>query len=101
VIGGTLDLNNFTLTASSFNGTGGVVNLGSAALSVRNIGPDVYSGIIQGVGSVTKNGAGSLTLSGKNTYSGGTILNAGSHAPSRIVSQSRASLRTNVGLSAA
>ena len=77
VIGGTLNLNNFNLTMSSLNGTGGVVNLGSAALTINNTGMDVYSGIIQGTGSLTKIGAGALILSGKNTYSGGTLLNAG------------------------
>ena len=76
--GGTLDLNNFKLTMSSLNGTGGVVNLGSAALTVNNAGPNSYSGIIQGTGSLTKIGGGDLILSGNNTYSGGTILNAGS-----------------------
>ena len=77
VNGGTLDLNNFKLTVSSLNGTGGVVNLGSAALTINNTGTDVYSGIIQGTGSLTKIGAGTQTLSGSNTYSGGTLLNAG------------------------
>ena len=77
VNGGTLDLNNFKLIVSSLNGTGGVVNLGSAALTINNTGTDVYSGIIQGTGSLTKIGAGTQTLSGNNTYSGGTLLNAG------------------------
>jgi outer membrane autotransporter protein len=77
VMGGTLDLNNFNLTVSSLNGPGGIVNLGSAALTVNNTGGNVYSGIIQGSGSLTKMGAGALTLSGNNTYSGGTLLIAG------------------------
>ena len=34
VNGGTLDLNNFALTASSLSGTAGTVALGSAALTV-------------------------------------------------------------------
>jgi outer membrane autotransporter protein len=53
------------------------VNLGSAALTINDTGSNVYSGIIQGSGSLTKIGAGVLTLSGNNTYSGGTLLNAG------------------------
>jgi outer membrane autotransporter protein len=77
VIGGTLDLNNFNLTMSSLNGTGGVVNLGSAALTINDIGKDAYSGIIQGIGSLTKVGAGTLTLSGNNNYTGGTTVVAG------------------------
>ena len=77
VLGGSLDLNNFNLTMSSLKGTGGVVNLGSAALSINDTATDVYSGDVQGTGSVTKIGAGTLTLSGNNSYSGGTILDAG------------------------
>jgi subtilase-type serine protease len=35
VNGGALDLNSFDLTMASLNGTGGVVSLGSAALTVN------------------------------------------------------------------
>ena len=77
ISGGTLDLNNFNLTMSSLNGSGGVVNLGSAALTIQNAGIDVYSGTIQGTGSLTKTGTGTQTLSGNNSYTGGTTLLAG------------------------
>ena len=36
-----------------------------------------YSGILSGDGSLTKAGAGTLTLSGNNSYTGGTTLGAG------------------------
>ncbi len=39
-----------------------------------------YSGLIQGTGEVVKNGVGTLTLVGANTYSGGTFLNQGTVA---------------------
>ncbi len=41
-------------------------------------GPVSFSGAISGAGSLTKNSAGSLTLTGVNTYGGGTTINAGS-----------------------
>ena len=36
-----------------------------------------FRGAIGGAGSVTQNGAGTLTLTGANSYSGGTLFNAG------------------------
>jgi fibronectin-binding autotransporter adhesin len=35
------------------------------------------NGVISGTGSLTKDGSGSVTLNGANTYSGGTNINAG------------------------
>jgi fibronectin-binding autotransporter adhesin len=55
---GTLDLNNFDLTAASLAGTGGVVNLGSARLSVDQVGDTTYSGAIFGTGALIKTGQG-------------------------------------------
>ena len=77
VNGGTLDLNNYALTASSLSGTGGTVALGSAALTVNQATDTSFAGAITGTGSLSKSGAGVLTLSGVNSYSGGTTVNAG------------------------
>ena len=64
---------------------GNTVNLGSGAsgynLDVGGSGNTTISGVIQnggtGAGSLTKDGAGTLLLSGPNTFTGGITLNAG------------------------
>jgi autotransporter-associated beta strand protein len=77
-----LDLNgrNQTLgeVSSSFGGKGRIL-LGGATLTVNasGDGSTSYLGSIEGAGSVIKSGAGVWTLSGTNSYSGATRLNAG------------------------
>jgi fibronectin-binding autotransporter adhesin len=51
-----------------------VFNLGTAAPAATRI----FSGIVSGSGSLTQEGAGTIVLTGSNTYTGGTIINAGS-----------------------
>ncbi|MFY3968453.1 autotransporter-associated beta strand repeat-containing protein, partial [Achromobacter ruhlandii] len=55
--------------------TGDIVN--DAALVFDHTGPVVYGGAISGSGSVTKKGADALTLTGANTYTGKTFIEAG------------------------
>ena len=67
------------LTAGSIAGVGSFV-LGANELTVGgdNMSTEV-SGVISGIGgSLVKVGAGTLTLSGPNTYTGGTTINGGS-----------------------
>ena len=75
-----------TLTQVTLGGLAGTANLDltndrgqSVALTVGNNGQDAeYSGILSGKdASVTKIGSGTQTLSGKNTYSGGTVVEEG------------------------
>ncbi|MEO8187860.1 MAG: autotransporter domain-containing protein, partial [Burkholderiaceae bacterium] len=40
-------------------------------------GSGTYAGVMSGSGSLTKNNAGTLILTGSNTYSGGTAVNGG------------------------
>jgi autotransporter-associated beta strand protein len=64
----------------TFNGGGtyaGNVNQAFPA-TVNTNGNDVtFSGVISGPSTLTKTGAGALTLSGANTYSGNTIVGGG------------------------
>jgi outer membrane autotransporter protein len=87
-----LDLNGFDSTIGSLSGTGSVINgepsgspspspVGPATLTVGNDNSNsTFSGVIEdgtGVLQLTKIGAGTLTLTGANTYSGGTTVSAG------------------------
>ena len=80
----TLTLSNGTTYNLSGNQTSGglagegTVSLGANTLSTGGNNTDSeFSGIIEGVGSLTKTGTGNFTLSGKNTYAGGTIISEG------------------------
>ncbi|MBP6863632.1 MAG: autotransporter-associated beta strand repeat-containing protein [Candidatus Didemnitutus sp.] len=55
--------------------TGNIVN--HAALVLDRSDDVVFDGVISGSGSVTKNGAGILTLTAANSYTGTTTINAG------------------------
>jgi outer membrane autotransporter protein len=77
VNGGILDLNNFNLTVSEVKGLGGEIALGTAALTIEQTSDTSYAGAITGGGSVTKQGAGILALTGNNSFNGGLNLNAG------------------------
>ena len=84
--GGTLDLNSFGATATTLNGLGTIVNSASgsanAAILTATAG-GLFGGTIQdgGLGGDAPIGltvtGGSLTLSGTNSYTGGTIVSGG------------------------
>nr|MCU0782391.1 autotransporter-associated beta strand repeat-containing protein [Akkermansiaceae bacterium] len=74
-------LNDFNQTIGSLAGggaAGGSVNLGTATLTTggRNATTN-YAGVIGGTGGLTKTGTGVQYLSGSNTFSGPTSVNAG------------------------
>ncbi|MEQ1859482.1 MAG: autotransporter-associated beta strand repeat-containing protein [Chthoniobacteraceae bacterium] len=76
-----LDLDGFIQTVGSLaggGGAGGMVALGSGTLTVGDSTHTSFAGTISGTGgSIIKQGSGTLTLSGANTYSGTTTINAG------------------------
>lgn len=72
----TLSLNNFNNQIGSLAGAG-LVNLGTGTLTVGTTTSTTFSGNLLGGGGLTKIGTGTLTLSGNNSYSGATAVNAG------------------------
>ncbi len=65
-------------SGTSLTLTGGVVTASGKNLTIDGTGSTTFStAAISGAGSVVKNGAGNLTYSFANTYTGSTTLNAG------------------------
>ena len=70
---GTLNLNGATSSIGTL--TDGTINLGTTALTVND---GTFAGLLAGAnGSLIKATAGTLTLSGANTFGGGTSVNLG------------------------
>ena len=80
--GATLNLANSEIIGNLSGGgtTGGNVTLGANTLTVNEAAATTYSGVISGTGGLVKQGAATLTLSGANTYTGATTINAGTVA---------------------
>src|SRR5260221_9165374 len=79
---GTLSFDGGTLEA--LRAAGGIISTKDVTLAagggrfLADPGTDsTLSGVISGIGAFTKDGAGRLTLTGQNTYEGGTNFNGG------------------------
>ncbi len=84
VNGGLLDLNGNSLTAAALSGAGTVDNTAASSSPTLTVGVNnatsTFSGVIQndsGQVSLTKTGAGTLTLTGASAYSGTTTVSGG------------------------
>ena len=73
---GTYDVD-ATDTIQSLSGSGAVELASGITLTTGDGGDDTVSGVISGAGSFTKAGAGTLTFSANNTYTGDTTISAG------------------------
>jgi autotransporter-associated beta strand protein len=63
--------------AGSATFSGNVLNNNGAVFTAASGGLATFSGTVSGNGSVSKTGTGTVTLSGNNSYSGGTTLTTG------------------------
>jgi autotransporter-associated beta strand protein len=78
--GANFNLNGLNQQIASLSGggaAGGNVILGNGLLTVGDGSSTSFGGIVSGGGGITKVSAGTLTLSGGNTYSGATTVSAG------------------------
>jgi len=67
-----------TFTIGSLGGvTGSAFVMGAKATTVGDASSTVFAGALTGSATFTKNGAGTLLLSGTNSYSGATTVSAG------------------------
>ena len=76
---GTLDLNSFAQQVASVTGSGVVTNSSGTAniFTINNSGADTFAGSITNNLALSKSGAGMLSLSNAETYTGVTTINAG------------------------
>jgi filamentous hemagglutinin family protein len=77
---GNLTINsgtNLTLGDGSTNGTWNASIANNGTLNFNRSDSITFSKVISGTGSLNQQGTGGLTLSGNNTYSGGTTVTAG------------------------
>lgn len=77
VNGGALDPNGYDLTMSSLSGSGGIVGLGGANLTVDQATNTAFAGSISGTGGLIKSGNGLLSLNGSNSDTDLTTVNVG------------------------
>ncbi len=78
IVSGTLDLAGFAQQVASVTGSGTVTNSGSAAtFTVSNSAADNFAGKLTGSLALAKSGGGTLVLPNTNTYSGSTVVTAG------------------------
>jgi autotransporter-associated beta strand protein len=77
--GGTFDMSQISTgqTVGALAGTGGQIALGGNTLATNSSANTTLASQITGTGSLVKLGSGTLTLTGTNTYTGGTTISGG------------------------
>ncbi len=75
------DINYSTdLHIGSLSGTGGEIQMGAKSLLINQTEDGLFAGTLSGTGTLTKAGAGKLTLSGNNSVGGSIVVSEGTLA---------------------
>jgi len=92
---------NFTFLGTNSLGISGPITI-SNILTVTTLGSGTvnFSGVVDGAFPLTKSGAGTLVLSGANTYSGDTFVNLGTLLVNNASGSGTSTGTVNVGASA-
>ncbi len=72
-----INANALTLNSTGYTLSGGTLTLSGTTPGIAAIADAAISSILAGTAGLNKTGAGTLTLSGANTYTGATLVNAG------------------------
>lgn len=76
-LGGAMTAGGLTFNSNNYVLSGGTLNLAGAAPTIAANGSATINSILAGTSGFTKDGAGTLTLGGINTFTGDIFLNAG------------------------
>ncbi|CAN5921278.1 autotransporter outer membrane beta-barrel domain-containing protein [soil metagenome] len=88
--GGTFDNGGNAITLDSLSGNGGNIVLNGGSVTDNTAGNTTLAASLSGTGAFIKQGSGALTLTGTNSYTGGTTVSAG------ILAGTTASLQGNI-----
>ena len=77
MVNGTFALGAYSETIAGLGGGGAVTTSSGGVLTLKSNTDSTFLGSISGAGGLAKEGAGTLTLNGINSYTGGTAITAG------------------------
>jgi autotransporter-associated beta strand protein len=84
--GGTLNLSGFSIGVGTLSGSAGTItSLASGTLTTTSNANSTFGGSLTGSAALTKAGTGLLSLTGSSSYTGPTLVNAGTLAVNGVI----------------